>query len=192
MRVTRGRHPPSRDRGDPGAAYVELLARAADDPNVLGVVLFGSRGFGAYVTERSDFDVYVVVDRDPEPWRTEHGSPVEIWPMSLVEFRGHALPGSTDTWNRPTFLGASVVVDKLDGEIGRIVRRKVHLGRDEAHALAAAALDDYLNSLYRSLRNLGAGRDVEARLDALESLAPMLTTVRARGTRPTIQQVAAA
>ena len=118
----------------------------------------------------------VIVEEGPGLWRTPHGSPVEIWPMDLAEFRGHALPGSVDAWNRPTFLGSRVVLDRLDGEIDRIVARKSKLDSDEAIAIAAASLGDYVNSLYRSLRGLEAGRDLEGRLDALESLSPLLTT----------------
>jgi hypothetical protein len=160
------------------AAYADLRSRAEADPNVVGLVLAGSRGFDDYVTAASDFDVYVVLGAGlPTEWRTPHGSPAETWPMTLETFRDHALSGPEDAWNRPTFLGAQVVLDKLDGEIGRIVDRKRVLTADEAEVIAAASLGDYINSLYRSLRNLEAGRDLEGRLDALESLSPLLATV---------------
>jgi hypothetical protein len=45
-----------------------------------------------------------------------------------------------------------VLVDKLDGEIGAIVDRKRALPDDAAPAIAAAALDAYVNSTYRSLK----------------------------------------
>ena len=156
------------------AAFVE---RVANDASVLGVVLFGSRGYGAFVTPASDFDAFVVVTGDPAPWRTPHGSPVEVWPMGLEEFRSHGLPGSSTAWNRPTFLGTRVLLDRLDGEIDRIVDRKRRLDPDEAREVAAASLGDYTNRLHRALRGLEAGRDLEGRLDALESLSPLLTTV---------------
>jgi hypothetical protein len=37
-------------------------------------------------------------------------------------------------------------------------------------------LGDYINMLFRSLRNLEAGRDVEGRLDAAETIPPLLKT----------------
>jgi hypothetical protein len=160
------------------AAYADLLRRTEADPSVVGLVLAGSRGFDAYVTDATDYDVYIVLrGGDLMPWRTPHGSFVETWPMTLETFRDHALSGPADAWNRPTFLGAQVVIDKLEGDIARIVDRKRFLTAQEAHAIAAASLDDYINSLYRSLRGLEAGRDLEGRLDGLESLSPMLTTV---------------
>jgi hypothetical protein len=174
---------------DPGgrlydpSAYEAFLRHAVSDPNVLGLVLHGSRGFNAYVTEESDVDVIVVVDHEPEQWRTQHGGPVEAWPMTLQEFRDHALPGDRDAWNRSAFLGVKVVLDKLDGEIGRIVRRKRELAADEARAIVASSLDDYINALFRSLHNLEAGRELEGRLDAMETIPPLLTTVFALETR---------
>ena len=36
----------------------------------------------------------------------------------------------------------------------------------------ATALDDYINALYRSLRNLEGGRALGGRLDAVESIGP--------------------
>ena len=164
---------------DPEARYEALLERAAADPAVVGVVMFGSRGAGAFVTDDSDVDAFVIVD-GPEslsyPYATNHGDPVEVWPITLEAFRDHALPGTPTAWNRPSFLRARIDLDRLEGEIGRIVERKRRLAPDEATALADSALDDYINSLYRSLRNLEGGRTLEGRLDGLESIGPLLTT----------------
>ena len=161
-------------------AEVEVEAlhrRAASDENVVGLVTIGSRAAGAYVEARSDFDVYVVLASEADGWRTPHGSPVEVWPMTLAEYRGHALPGSPDAWNRPSFINARVELDRLDGEIGELTRRKARLEPEEATEIGSSALDDYINSMYRSLRNLEAGRVLEGRLDGLESISPLLTTV---------------
>jgi hypothetical protein len=170
-------------RQDDLSAYEAFLQRADSDANVIGLVLHGSRGFGDYVTEASDVDVIVVVDHDPEGWRTPHGGPVEAWPMTLQEFREHAMPGNPDAWNRSAFLGVKVVIDKLDGEIARIVDRKRNLTDIEARAIVIASLDDYINALFRSLHNLKAGRELEGRLDAMDTLPPLLTTVFALDTR---------
>jgi hypothetical protein len=165
------------DAHDSQSAYEAFIRRAESDPNVLGVLLHGSRGFDAYVTAESDVDVIVVVDHEPDMWQTPHGGPLESWPMTLGEFREHAMPGNRDAWNRSAFLGVHVVLDKLDGEIGRIVQHKRYLTDEEAQAIVAASIDDYINALFRSLHNLEAGRELEGRLDAMESIPPLLTTV---------------
>ena len=161
---------------EPMERYADLLERATADDNVVGLLLVGSRAADAYVTEGSDVDAYVINARSDPAWRTPHGDPVEVWPMDLDEFRHHALPGSPDEWNRAAFLEARVALDKLDGEIAALVERKRHLDAAERDRLASSALDAYINSTYRSLKSLEAGRPLEGRLDALESVSPLLTT----------------
>ncbi len=155
--------------------YRAFLASAAADENVVGVVLSGSRGAGMFVTDRSDFDVFVVTREPDERWPFVHGAPIESVPLTLEEFETYALPSSNAAWNRPAFLYARVEIDKLDGEIERMVDRKRRLSPDESLALARDALDDYINALYRSLKNLEGGRELEGRLDAAESISPLLT-----------------
>jgi len=164
---------------DPEIEYQATLDRAATDPMVVGVVVFGSRAADAFVTDRSDVDAFVVVDgatADAARWQTPHGSPVEIWAVTLEQFRAHGLPGSPTAWNRPAFVRARVDLDRLDGEIERIVDRKRRLDPEEAAPLVELALDDAINTLDRALRNLEGGREVEGRLDAVEAIAPILTT----------------
>jgi predicted nucleotidyltransferase len=164
---------------DPERAYAAILERARDDPSVVGVIVFGSRGAGAFVVDDSDVDAMVIVAgarSEAKRWSTEHGTEVEVWAMTLDEFRVHAMPGTPTAWNRPTFLRVRIDLDRLEGEIARIVERLRRLSPDEAAALADTALDDYINSLYRSLRNLEGGRKLEGRLDGVETIGPLLTS----------------
>jgi hypothetical protein len=101
---------------------------------------------------------------------------VEIVAMTPESFETYALPGTRDAWNRPAFLYATVEIDRLDGGIARVVDRKRRLAPDEAKAIAADSLDGYINALFRSLRNIEAGREIEGRLDAAETIPPLLTT----------------
>jgi hypothetical protein len=167
-----------RSRWDPVGAYRQLLERAAAEPDVVGVVAFGSRAAGVFVTEQSDVDCFVVVD-GPESaadrWATNHGESVEVWPLTLDAFRLHAMPGTAQEWNRPAFIRARVDLDKLDGEIARIVERKRRLTPAEAETTARDAIDDAINAIYRARRNVEAGRDLEGRLDAVQAIGPFLT-----------------
>ena len=61
----------------------------------------------------------------------------------------------------------------MAGGIAAIVDRKRRLTAEEAHAIAADALDGYMNSLYRSLKNLRDGRPFAGHLDAAESVGPL-------------------
>ena len=159
---------------EPGA-FGRFMSEVEASPDVLGVILMGSRGFDHFVTPRSDHDALVIVAQDSSPWRRDHGSPVETWPMTIEQFREHGL--TADAWNRAAFLGVRVILDRLDGEIARLVEEKRTLRPEEAEALGADRVDGYINSLVRSLRNLEAGREVEGRLDAIESIGPLLEAV---------------
>ncbi len=88
---------------DSGAAqlYEVLVRRTQSEDNVLGLILAGSRGAGIFVTDRSDFDAYVILRSPHAGWKAGHGEPVEVWPMTIDEFRRHALVGEPDAWNRP-------------------------------------------------------------------------------------------
>ena len=173
----------------PDGVFLTTLARARADPNVQGLVVFGSRGPGVFVTDRSDYDAFVVLEQPDPAWcaghvgpvtagrsrRAGHVGPVELVPILVGEFDAYALAGSPSAWNRPAFLGARVVIDRLDGGIARMVEMKARLDADEAASTAADALDDYVNSLYRSLGNGGDGRELAARLDAGDAIGPLLT-----------------
>lgn len=155
--------------------YEAFLRRAQADDNVVGVIIVGPHAANAYLTPASDHDAYLVLRQPDQSWATPHGSPVEVWPMNLEAFRQHAMPGSPDEWNRPTFLNARVDLDRLDGEVAKITLRKSRLDRPETRTLARRSLDGYMNGLYRSLKNFENGRGLAGQLDALESLAPFLT-----------------
>jgi len=158
-------------------AYQVFLDSAAADENVVGVVLSGSQVAASFVTDKSDFDVFVVLREPGDRWPFVRGSAVEVVAMTLGEFEGYALPGSAAAWNQPAFLNARVELDRLGGGIGRIVDRKRSLTSEEAAAIGEESLGAYTNSLYRSLRNLEAGRRFAGRLDAAESVSPLLTAV---------------
>ena len=129
------------------------------------------------MTPKSDYDVYIVLREASDRYPFIYGSRIEMIANPLDKFRTHGLPGSGSEWNRPTFLHARVEIDKLDGEIRRLVDEKAQLRPDEARTIAVEALDGYINMLLRSLRNGEAGRAVAARLDATESIPFLLTAL---------------
>lgn len=159
----------------PDERFAQVLARAAADLNVLGLVVFGSRGAGPFATEASDHDVFLILDRPDPSWASRHGDPVEIVPMLLADFDRYALEGSPSEWNRPSFLRVRVEIDRLDGGIARMVERKSRLDDVEISRIAPAALDGYANSLFRSLKSARRGLRLASRLDACDSIGPLLT-----------------
>jgi predicted nucleotidyltransferase len=163
----------------PAAAvtYEELVELARADPNVLGLVLTGSRASGLGVSDESDWDVRLVVRDDVvREYRTRlgtpHGSRVEVVVFSLSDFEQEGEPGTPTAWDRPSYVHGEVVVDK--GGIAELVDRKRTLPLEIARRLAAERLDDYVNSYFRSAKSWRLGLALEARLDAAESIPPLL------------------
>lgn len=156
--------------------FAELLSHARDDPNIIGLLLAGSRGLGSYVTPESDYDAYVILedgrllDEYSERFPSAHGDPVEYILVSLESFRAHAMPGTPSRWNAYTFAHVEPLIDKLDGEITRIVSAKALPAPHDAEEF----IGGYVNQYYRAKKNLTAGRALEAHLDAAESIPWLL------------------
>jgi predicted nucleotidyltransferase len=136
-----------------------LLEEARRDENVIGVVLFGSRGKGAFVDDDSDWDVFVVVreHRGQRPFR--HGDRIETVEVTLKELR------EPPAWNRYSLAWLEPALDKT-GDVAEALREAVAV--DPADA--AEPLDAYVNMVYRSLKNARRGLELASLLDAQESL----------------------
>ena len=143
--------------------FAVLVDRAHADPNIVGLLLAGSRGRGAYITDESDYDTYVILgdgrwlDEYADRFPSAHGDAVEYILLLLESFRAHALPGSPSRWNAYTFAHIEPLIDKVDGEIARIAAAKTLPGPEDTRAF----LDGYINQFYRSKKNLEAGRGLE-------------------------------
>ena len=136
-----------------------LLAEAHDDDNVVGVVVFGSRGKGAFVTERSDWDVFVVVREHRGERPFVHGATLETVELTLDELR------SLPPWNRYSLTWLEPQLDKT-GEVVAALRDAVRVDP----ATAGEPLDGYVNSYYRSAKNARVGLELASLLDAQESV----------------------
>jgi len=168
-------------------SYSELVERARADDDVVGLILTGSRGRSFRVRPDSDHDVRLVLRDDAQDtYSTPHGSPVEVAVLTRSEFERTGMPGSGSEWDRYSYVRCELVLDKLDGEIRRLVDAKAHLSEADGRTLAAAALDEYVNSYYRSARNHQNDLRFESRLDAAESVGPFLAALFAihRRVRP--------
>jgi hypothetical protein len=141
----------------------DLVERARADERVVGLFLGGSRGKGANVRPDSDYDVRVV--GAAEDLATPRGSHVEVAVMPLERFRDYP------EWDRYTLTHTQAVIDKT-GEVQSLIDEKGRLSEAEAVERAPAALDAYMNSLYRGLERPGG---IGGRLHAAEALGHLLT-----------------
>ncbi|MFI9545841.1 hypothetical protein ACIHAR_18265 [Streptomyces sp. NPDC052016] len=167
----------------PPSAYEDLVTRAGAEPAVVGLVLKGSQAHDGMATGHSDHDVYVVLADDapaPAGLLGRRTPELDVVVVSLARLRSAGMPG----FERYALARARVVLDRLDGEIGRILAAKARLTADEAFEAAGRWLDAYANSLYRSVKNARDGESLAARLDAADSLGFLLEFLFALDRRP--------
>jgi hypothetical protein len=164
-----------------GARFRELLAYAAENEDVLGVFLIGSRALEGFADDSSDYDVGVVVrDEGLEAfdarWPHDRGAPVEVLSTTLDDLRAHAEHGTPTEWARYAYATSKLLIDRT-GEVGAVLAEKARLPEDLAREIAAEAIDAFVNSTHRSLRNRARGLERAATLDASESVPYLMTAL---------------
>ena len=161
---------------DREAAFAALVAHARATEDVLALFVFGSRGRGVLVDERSDYDVGVVLRDEAALARFDalfpyaHAAAVEIMSTTLDGLRAHGEIGSPSEWARYQYAHLEVLVDRSGGEVQRILDAKEWLPAEERDRVVREALGAYANATYRSLR-------YGTTLDAAESVPFALTAV---------------
>ncbi|MEU1225723.1 hypothetical protein [Streptomyces sp. NPDC005828] len=165
-------------------AYESFVETASADAAVVGLVLKGSQAHEGMATRHSDHDLYVVladgVPTELTRFAGHRTHELDLVMLTLDAFRSVGMPG----FERYALARARVVLDRLDGDIARILATKARLTADEASRAAAEWLDAYANSLYRSLKNDRDGLGLAARLDATDSLGHLLELLFALDRRP--------
>jgi predicted nucleotidyltransferase len=136
-----------------------LLDHARRDDNVVGLVVFGSRGKGAFVTEGSDWDVFVVVREHRREHAFVRGAEVETVEVTLDELRNQP------DWQLYSLAWVEPQLDKT-GEVADALRDATHVDP----TTAGEPLDGYINFCYRSLKNAQVGLELASLLDAQESI----------------------
>ena len=152
--------------GDP--VIEALRAEGAADPDVIGILVTGSRAVGV-VTPESDYDViFVVTDEALARYERDGHQPP----------RGRTIDPPIDTsdiWSESprtvreynTF-GADVcrVIYDRTGELTAMAQELSRMPEAQVRESVAGAYDGYLNALYRSLKSWQRGNDLGARLEA--------------------------
>jgi len=161
------------DGPGPGtAAYRALVRSARDDPNILGIIVSGSRGAGRG-SPRSDHDVKVVVrDAVEREYRRRFVRPppgLDLRVEGVSAFAHGADRGPQTEGYGPAFAHIRVPVDKT-GRVARIARDKARVPRGRVRSYTAAQLDGYLNELLRSLKSFREGNALAGHLEATRSL----------------------
>ena len=160
--------------------YERLIAEARRDPDIIGVALCGSRGKNAR-TRHSDYDVLVFV-KDGLTGRYEqrfldHPADFEVSFVTLDWFRNYAAIGSAYEWDRYNWTHLIAPLDKTGGELQQLIDQKGIFTQQEARIVIERFLDAYLNQVYRSIKCLRDGNQLGFRLEANDSISPLLAVL---------------
>jgi hypothetical protein len=168
--VSRSRDGGGRIRGE---GVEDLLRRAEADSDVLGVVLTGSHALGL-ATPSSDYDVRLILrdeaDEGAEARYLEAAFPnVDLHVLPRREFANYAGWDTPFAWERFSFAHAQVLVDRT-GEVSDIVAEKGRIPPEQQTPFERAALDAFINSVYRALKCRRKGNTLCTRLEATEAV----------------------
>jgi hypothetical protein len=154
--------------------FKEVFETAQKDPNIIGLVLGGSRGKG-FATKYSDYDTYMVVKDDAfESYEKKFSG--NAWVFSLTNFKSHAAMESQHEGDRYNFTHLQALIDK-NGEIQSIVDEKGRIPKDKIQEYVSSKLDAYINYIYRSLKCFRDGNIVGTRLEASKSIHYFLNVI---------------
>jgi len=157
--------------------FKDLFIECRRDPNILGLLLAGSRGKGM-ITRLSDYDAILFV-RDhiaykyKRKYKNYGGRDFDLSIMTLPEFKKYAAWGSPMAWDRYNFAHLKVTLDKT-GKIQKMVAKKRTVPVGARKQFIAAALDHYINQVFRFVKNFRDGNKEAAYLEAAESIPPLL------------------
>jgi hypothetical protein len=157
--------------------FQELTKDAQTDPHILAFWLDGSRGKGLE-TKHSDYDCTMIVEDDvAATYKQKYeafGYPqIECKVRTLDEFKRQASWGAPDAWNRYNYAYLKPLIDKT-GSIQEMMNSKARVPENEIRAFIEGSLDHYINQVYRSIKCTRDGTLLGARLEAAESIAPLL------------------
>jgi hypothetical protein len=155
-----------------------LLAHDTYDEldGALAAFLVGSRGRKWMVDDRSDWDVLVVLRDDAAKAAFDaeypyvHGSRIEVISTTLDRLGSDDEVGTPREQQRYIPAHATLIVDKSGGTVPRIAAAREYLPQARRDEVVRDALDNYINSTYRSLR-------YDTRLDAVESVPYALRAI---------------
>jgi hypothetical protein len=159
-----------------------LVQEGREDPEVVGLLLGGSRGAGC-ADERSDYDFTIVLTDAAHDVRRAAGESMHLRARkvdprdrSYTCVRELEVVAATPGWWTPGYVTTRVLLDKT-GAVAATLQRIVDLPPEQAREAVAAGFDGYLNGFYRSLKAWRRDNEVGARLEAAESMMFLIRTL---------------
>ncbi len=157
-----------------------LRAEGAADPDVLGILVTGSRAVGA-VTAESDYDViFVVSDETMDRYARENREPPRgrtLDPtIDTADIQWHECPRTLREYNTFGVDLCRVVYDRT-GELTALAEELSQMPEQQARETVARSYEAYLNLVFRSLKCWRRGDELGARLLAAQSVDALMQTL---------------
>ena len=153
-----------------------LIAEAKADPDVIGLVLLGSRAIGG-VGPDSDYDaIFVVTDEAYTRYERTQRTPARgasiIPPINTTDIWNDCPSGmqigKIESWYLPMFAECLVLYDRT-GETTRLINELGRMPADQVQETVAKWYGTYLNGVYRSLKAWHRGLELGGRMEAAET-----------------------
>lgn len=162
---------------DDDPVIAALRAEGAADPEVIGILVTGSRGVGA-VTAESDYDViFVVSDATHDRYERDEREPprgTTLDPeIDTADIQWHECPRTLQEYNTFGVDVCRVVYDRT-GELTALAAALSQMPETQARDTVAGAYGSYLNLVYRSLKSWRRGDELGARLLAAQSVDALM------------------
>lgn len=159
--------------------FKQITDESKTDPNIIGLILGGSRGKGFY-KEHSDYDFFLVVkDEVLQEYKKKYEKYDEVIGIdcgvrTIKELEKYAEIGSEFEWDRYNFAFVQAVIDKTKGDLQKIIDEKGKIPEKHWKTYLEGYLDGYINSVYRSMKSLRDNNLVGYRLEAADSVSLFL------------------
>ena len=161
-----------------------LIAEAKADPDVIGLVLIGSRAIGA-VTPESDYDaIFVVTDEALARYEQTQTIPARgatITPLINTKDIWNESPSNlqvekVESWFLPTYAETRMLYDPT-GETARLIDALRQMPTDQAQAAVTNWYGTYLNGMFRSLKSWRWGNELGGRMEAAQTADYLLNAL---------------
>ena len=153
--------------------FNRLLREAKNNSDIIGFILFGSRGAGEdFIHLESDYDLLMIVKDNvkikycKKYYETDK---IEVPGIDLIIKTVSELKLPLEEWERDTFARVKILVSKnkwLNTHINEISK----IPKSEVKKYIAGNLDGYINYVYRSLKCKRDKNEIGARLEANRSI----------------------
>jgi predicted nucleotidyltransferase len=153
-----------------------LIAEAKNDPDVIGLVLLGSRAIGG-VTSESDYDaIFVVTDEAAARHKQTQITPMRgrtiIPPIDTADIWDDCPSGlqigKIEDWMLPAFAECTILYDRT-GQTAQLIEILSRMPADQVQAAIELDYSRYLNGLYRSLKSWRRGLELGGRMEAAQT-----------------------